>query len=156
MTHQDKLSILPEYDEKSGCFLGYAVKQGNQFLKDTKGKKIILSVQDNDNGSYAVSYEGQKWILSAQEYETHEEAQLKFTPKFQNGHFHGYTILQYDEKEEKLVSRGTVNAKDILYKRTNNGTVECLYEDIQADGSSKTYLVSKMSQEEYDLFMHLL
>lgn len=153
MTEQKKLSIHPEYDEKKGVFLGYVVKRGNSFLKDNDGNKILLSVQEANN-KYFVSYQGEKWHLSAQEYELDEQAQLKFKPKIQNGHFQGYTILQYDEKEQKLVSRGTVGAQDVKYKRVENGLIDCIYEDRQQDGTCKTYFIAKMTQDEYDLLKH--
>ena len=107
-----------------------------------------------DGKEYFVSYQGEKWHLSAQEYELDEQAQLKFKPKIQNGHFQGYTILQYDEKEQKLVSRGTVGAQDVKYKRVENGLIDCIYEDRQQDGTCKTYFIAKMTQDEYDLLKH--
>ena len=153
MTKKKNLSVFPEYDEKNGMFLGYAVKRGSSFLKDQNGKKIILSVQTDPKGLF-VSYQGEKWNIHEKEYEIATEAQLKFKAKVQNGHFQGYTILQYDEKENKLMPRGTIGAQDIKYKRAENGSVDCFYEDMQADGSCKTYFISQMTQEEYDLLQY--
>lgn len=150
MTIQKRLSILPEYDEKKGCFLGYAVKQGNQFLKNTKGEKIILSVQMNKAGISFVSYQDYIWELTPNNYEKHEESQLKFTPKTKNNVFQGYSIEQYDEKEGIFVPRGTLSRIDVKYKRSNPGFIDCIYEDEQTDGSKKYYFIQQISQEEYE------
>lgn len=150
MTKHNKLSLFPVYDEKKGIFLGYAVKKDNHFLKDKTGNKIILSVQTTVDNGYFVTYQNTKWTLNISEHEQYKEPQLKFTPKAQNGSFKGYTITQYDEKENTLMPRGTVAPSDIKYKQNPNGFIDCFYEDKQTDGSCKTYFIQQISLDEYE------
>lgn len=151
MTIQKQLYIIPEYDERTGCFLGYAVKKGNIYLKNAKGEKIILLGNLNTNGHYDISYQEYSWSLSADEHEHNTEALLKFEPKTINSVFQGYTIYQFDEKEQKIVSRGTISAIDVKYKRAKNGNIDCIYEDKPIDSACQSYFIQQITQEEYDL-----